>query len=323
MAAKIGRETTDLTERILNEAQSFTLGQALRLLSYLHSQKPEECQAFIQKKIFIHPWLSLAFPANEITSMEKSAQHYDLTTTLFGLYSTLGPLPTLYTEELLEEARRDESVSRDFLDILNNHLTKLRYAAYVHNWLELRTVENASLGMAHLQFCLMGQAALSLRDTRLPRARLAEILVRRTHSASQLEVYLSYMLDREDIRVEQCVERYALIPLEQRCRLGLANATLGQDAMLGMRLRDSNGKFRLHFEQIDPDEMANYLPGREGHLNLAQYLRRFLMVPFVYELDMHPKPKEPSPNPLGLKSAIGFYLGRKEKYPTVRVFWKS
>ncbi len=325
MAAETGRETTDLTARILAEPKTFSLAQALRLLGYLHAQTPRDWYAFIKENIAIRPWLSLAFPSTELTGIEEQEEspRYTLTATNFGLYSTMGPLPTLYTEELLEEARNDESVSRDFLDILNNHLAHLRFAAHRHNRLECRTVELQNRDAAHIQFCLMGQTHDFLLKRGLPKARLMEIFARRTRSAAKLELFLGYALDRDDVRVEQCVERRAAIPLAQRCRLGQANARLGEDAMLGQCLRDSTGKFRIHLDRVECRDMRHFLPGQAGHNALAEHLRRFLDAPLAYELALHPAAQKQPPCPLGVDSAMGFYLGNPQTCPPVRVFWNG
>ena len=176
-----------------------------------------------------------------ISLHRRTDNHFAITATNLGLYSTMGPLPTLYTEDLLEEARCDKSVSRDFLDILNNHLAHLRYAANQHHNLECRTVEQASQKMWHFQLSLIGQAHIAFEENLLPKAYLTEIFAHRTRSAAQLEMYLSYVLDRNDIRIEQCVERKTLIPEDQCCRLGLANSRLRENCMLGKISSRQNG----------------------------------------------------------------------------------
>ncbi len=324
MATQTRRETIDLIAQILAEPKNFSLGQVLRLLGYFHAKTPEELQAFLEANVSIRPWLSLAFPSTEITDIRRDAdKHFAITSTSFGLYSTMGPLPTLYTEELLEEARNDESVSRDFLDILNNHLAHLRYAAHQHHRLEYRSIEQASRGMRHLQFCLMGQAQAELDDKELPRVHLTEILARKTRSAAQLEKYLSYILDRSDVRIEQCVERIASIPRDQRCRLGQANASLGEDCVLGQCLCDSTGRFRIHLMAVEPEMMRTFLPKQPGHTELARHLQRFLYAPLDYELCLHPATHKQPVRPLGQDSAMGFYLGTPKTCLPVRVFWKE
>ena len=323
MATATGRETADLKTRICSEPKSFTLGQLLRLLGFLHAQGPEQLRRYIQDNISIRSWLSLAFPSTEITALEiqEGQPKYRITATNFGLYSTMGPLPTLYTEELLDEARHDQSVSRDFLDILNNHLSHLRYAASSQNRLERRSLEDENRGFLHLQACLAGQTEAFRENHGLPKVLLTEIFAHRTRSAAQLERFLGYILSRNDIRVEQCIERLAPIPMDQRCRLGESNASLGRDTMLGMCLRDSTGKFRVHLEQVEESSMHFFLPENPGHRLVARAIRHFLDAPLDFELCLHPMAAPQTPNILGQNSAMGFYLGEAETLMPVRVFW--
>ena len=325
MASETGRKAVDLIELLKTEPQRFALGQALRLIGFAYAGNVVEWGAFIHENVSIRPWLSLAFPTSEILQFEEreDVPRFALTATGFGLYSTMGPLPTFYTEELLEEARRDESVSRDFLDIINNHLYHLLYAAEHHNRLERLTVESRRQSPAHIQFCLMGQAAPSLREPGLPRAVLMELLASRSRSAVRLESYLSHVLGRRDVEVEQCVECHIAIPREQLCRLGSANAVLGEDAMLGCRVRDSIGTFRLHLRSVAAADMQRFLPGRPGYVALTEHLRRYLDTPLEYELVLHPAP-EPAPRrALGVNADMGFYLGTPETCPPVTIFWSE
>ena len=130
MDAASGHAPADLSGLLRGHLRELTLGQALRLLDRAHAESPD--LPSFEKDVAIRPHLSLAFPAADITEIRTppaGPPAWQLTTTLLGLYGTMGPLPTFYTEELLDEARNDESLSRDFLDILNNRLYHLLYAA--------------------------------------------------------------------------------------------------------------------------------------------------------------------------------------------------
>lgn len=322
MATQTGRKTIDLREHIATLPSAFTLNQLLHMLGYLNTRTPAEQSAYLEKAILIRPWLSLAFPSTEVTDLvQEEGAATVVTTTLFGLYSTLGSLPTLYTEELLEEARNDESVSRDFLDIINAHINRLRFRADRHNSLASRTIEDEDPFAAFIQFCLMGQ---SMQAGKLPKAYLTEIFARRTRGAAQLERYLTYALHREDVRdvrVEQCVERVVPIPLDQRAQLGCASVTLGEDAMIGLCVHDSTGKFRIHLDRLSSASLRHFLPGAPGYNDLTQHLTRFLDTPLDYELTLHPEGEAPKPR-LGMNCALGFSLGTPTTWPAVRVFWK-
>ncbi len=157
----------------------------------------------------------------------------------------------------------------------------------------------------------------------LPRTFLTRILAQRTRSARQLERYLDCVLNRNDVRVEQCIERRPVIMPNQRLLLGQANARLGSDTVLGQCVFDSTGCFRIHFDSVDHSEMQHYLPGHKGHRDLAGHLARFLDAPLEYELTLHPRPVTPDPCVLGVESGIGVYLGSPKTLLPVRVFWKQ
>ncbi|MBQ7738967.1 MAG: type VI secretion system baseplate subunit TssG [Desulfovibrionaceae bacterium] len=324
MATETRRETTDLRAQILANPSAFTLNHLIHLLAYLNAQTPKEQLEYLEKDIFIRPWLSLAFPSTEVQDLVENDHHkYVVTNAIFGLYSTMGPLPTLYTEELLEEARNDESVTRDFLDIVNNHVSKLAFLTSNHNLLANRTVENEDYAVSFMQFCLRGQVDASLREPGLPKAYLTEIYARRTRSAAQLELFLSYVLQRYDVEVEQCVERTVQIPKDQRARLGAGSVTLGTDAMLGMCLKDRTGKFRIHLTHVATDDVKSFLPGASNYQAIKRYMDLFLDAPLDYELTIHPLDEKPKKFKLGVDATMGFYLGTPKTYQNLRIFWKK
>ena len=110
MDAPSGHTPADLTTLLRERARHMTLGQALRLLERAHADAGDSQPPFA-RNVLVRPHLSLAFPAADITDVQapdapdSPPPAWRLTTTLLGLYGTMGPLPTFYTEELLDEAR--------------------------------------------------------------------------------------------------------------------------------------------------------------------------------------------------------------------------
>jgi type VI secretion system protein ImpH len=247
MAATHGRSTTGVDRFLAEHPARFSLEQALRLLE-LELERKGVSRAEVERHVHVVPWLSLAFPAHEIVRLrldegqtdedededEKDetgidldflaeatslpdAPHYRLENTLVGLYSTLGPLPTLYTEELLGEARADRSVVKDFLDIINNRIAHLHFCAERYYDYARRLVEQEDENMARMLYSLMGQAYPELHRGRPPRPQAVELLVA-PRTADGLAHYLASELSWPEIWVEECVSRKAAIPGEQRCR---------------------------------------------------------------------------------------------------------
>ncbi len=307
-------QKTSVLQELQEHPELFTLNQALRLLGMPHTATYAQWLQFLEQKIHVRPWLSLAFPATELTALDLDAgesRRIRITETSFGLYSTLGPLPTFYTEELLEEARRDESVSRDFLDVINSHLYKNAIRASLHNKLFRRAGELGDPQARHIFYCLMGEAYPSLRAEGPPQMAVLQLLLRRSRSAMGLEDYLSYALHLPKVTVEQCVARTVRIPERQRCRLGMDNAQLGGNAVLGQQVEDRTGKFRIHIHEVDEQTRTSFLYARDNqelYRDIRLHVQRFLDVPLEFDLVLHPEPEKSTGQQLGKSACIGRYL---------------
>ena len=111
---------------LMSDPCSFQLVQALRILHHAHGNG-RSIMDFIRQDIRMRPHLSLAFAPTDIVSLEESspedrkkgAPPFIMTVSMLALYGAASPLPTFYTEDLLEEQRQDRSAARDFLDIVN------------------------------------------------------------------------------------------------------------------------------------------------------------------------------------------------------------
>lgn len=321
MDAASGHTPADLIALLREHASEMTLGQALRLLERSHADAPGLPP--FEQDVLIRPHLSLAFPATDITELQGPTDEttlpppaWRLTVTLLGLYGTMGPLPTFYTEELLEEARNDESLSRDFLDILNNRLYHLLYAAERRNRLPRRLAENGDQRAAHLLHCLMSRPD---HDDAMPPVAMSELLVCRQRSALRLQRALSALLQRDDVRVEECVERRVRIAPEQRCRPGAAQAALGEDAVIGQELRDSTGRFRIHLDAVRAEEIRDFLPGGTLHRRVCGQVREYVRHSLEYEIVLHPAADCDSRVTLGRDSRLGLFLGDAGRRRAVRI----
>ncbi len=326
MGTETRDKTVDIERLLLTEPLCFTMTQALWLLGFLNADTAEGVDLFTRRNLHVVPWLSLAFPPGEVVSVErtetKSKPIFRVTVPYYGLYSTMGALPTFYTEELFDEAREDESISRDFLDIINNHLYHLLYAANRHGDIVRRTVESANHSAEFVQYSLMGQAEDMLRDSELPAIAIVDLIAQRPRSAIRLERYLAFTLGHGGVEIEQCVKRRAPVPPSQRCRLGVGGCRIGDDAVLGVDIADSTSKFRIHLHNEKPEDMEKFLPARRGYLTFRSRVERFMDSPQEFDLVLHPDGGTPPPAALGAGAKIGFFLGAKALQP-VRISWKK
>lgn len=294
MATTIGNETPDLIQRLFQNPQSFSFIQAVRLLSLYKRDAFGGENTFLSNGLSIIPQLSLGHPSTDIVSIRQKSEApllYEMEATFLALYGTSSPLPTFYTEELLEEARNDETTSRDFLNIFNQSLYTQYFKAFNCYKLPLRTLEQKDQGLLRLQYALMGfgnphlrkKACINFEDLRFIKS-----FVRHSRSANGLENYLSWRLKVEHVEVEQCVFRRMPVPKAQYCRLGHSSAYLG-GAVLGTSVPDLNGKIRIHLKELNHAGVVRFTYKEKGHEQVDNSIRQYLNIIPDYDIILHAK----------------------------------
>jgi type VI secretion system protein ImpH len=321
MAAAHGRKTASIKDALLDAPGRFSLTQAIRLLE-LEQEGEGQSLDEARRHVRIVSWLSLAYPPGEVSALTREdvpsdeeetdapvhSSRYRLETPLFGLYSTQGPLPTLYTEEMLDEARLDQSVVKDFLDLIDNRLAHYLCQAELHYNHPRRLIEHADSDVERVLNSLMGQAYPALRPGDHPHPHAAELLAG-PRTARGLADYLVFELGWPQIEVEECVPREAEIPPTQRCRLGLANCELGVNLMLGDRIQDVSGKIRIHLKDLPEARLQSCLHGNPGHTALLRLVRCYMNEALAFDIVLHPNSRHiPKNHILGGGLRVGTHL---------------
>jgi type VI secretion system protein ImpH len=244
----------------------------------------------------LRPKLSLAFPSADIdrieTTSEQDATGFRITANFLGLYGTASPLPTFYTEDLLAEASQDETVSRDFMDILNQRI----YTLFFQGWLKYRQYLQVSeiRDPRHLErlYCLAGLGSEVLRrvqDRDYPGFALLRylgLLTQYPRSAAGLATLLSDALGGIPLRVVPCIPRKAKIPEAQCMRIGLSGNRIGVDGYLGEEIDDRMGQFRIEIGPLDQAGFLRFTPGKEGYNIVAALTATYVTDPLSYEVEL-------------------------------------
>ena len=303
MAGKAGRSSSHLDpdsaaglkQELLEEGPAFSFFQVVRLLRHLILQSSEkhEVPFDFNKMIRIQPNLTLAFPASDVESIQElgdPAEHRFLVTANFlGLYGPASPLPTFYTEELIEEAAEDESVSRDFIDILNQRLFALLFECWGKYHQSLKVVEEESSVYINRLFCLLGLGEASFRKDITDPHRLLRyigLFTQLPHSALGLKTLLNDALGGIPIQIIPCVMRIAKIPRNQTLSLGAAGCRLGTDTYLGDELPDRMGRFRIQLGPLKLDDFKRFSPGSEDFDRVSFLTDLYFVEPLEYELEL-------------------------------------
>lgn len=307
MASTTRKKTPDLIQKLLKTPKSFSFIQAVRLLSLHKRDEFGGENAFLENGLSVIPELSLGHPSTDIVSIRKKNKApslYEMEATFLALYGTSSPLPTFYTEELIEEDRNDERVSRDFLNIFNQLLYTQYYKAFNRYKLPLRTLEQKDQALLNLQYSLMGFGNPHLRkkaEINFEDLRFIKSFAHHSRSAHGLGNYLSWRLQVAHVEIEQCVFRYMPIPKAQYCRLGRGSARLG-DAVLGTRIPDLNGKIRIHLKELNNSDIVRFTYKENGHAQIDNSIRQYLNIIPDYDIMLHAKKDAMPCVQLGVKS---------------------
>lgn len=294
MAAKAGKSYSDIKNEFITRPHAFSFFQVMRLLRLLEKRRFNEggASAGNDIKIAVRPELSLAFPAADVKGIEPVAEGDEgflVTATFLGLYGSSSPLPTFYTEELLEEAAEDENVTRDFLDILNRHLYQLLFRCWTKYRLCVQVVENEDPDQTQKLFCLLGMGSEGIRK-RIPDSyrfiRYLGLVLQHPRSALGLRTVLGDALGGLPIDVVPCLPRMARVPKDQRCCIGSTASMLGWDTFIGQQLLDRTGKFRLMIGPVSGKAFRELLPGGAKHLLLTFLTDFYLAAPLEYDLEI-------------------------------------
>ncbi len=281
-----------LIRELFDSPRTHTFVQVIRLLRRFMQEggatvdSPQELFGSLR----VRPELTLGFPAYDVAEVQWAGRdpwRFDLTVTFMGLYGTGSPLPTFYTEELLEEYNDGSSVSREFIDVLNS----FAYSAWFRIWsryrLDYALIEGRDPRVRSMLECLAGLGMAGRRGTD-PRAyeklRYLGLLTQQPRSADGLQSLLRDRFSSTHVFVEQCVPRRATIPADQQLRLGTSGHELGADSFLGYWVSERIGKFSVRVGPVSPRRLTELLPGAPLFKLLADYVRFYVNQPLEWEL---------------------------------------
>lgn len=231
---------------------------------------------------------------------------HELTTAVLGLTGPEGVLPRHYTSLLVERVRRRDDSLRDFLDLFHHRLVSLFHRAWRKHRVAVEYEHAAALGHEFgdlFSRCLLGVAGLGTGGLRgrdgLPESwflRYAGHFGASTRPAAVLGELLREYFDLP-IEIDQFEPQWLQIAIEARSTLptrspGETYNRLGIDAVVGDRVRDLQGRFRVRIGPIPYERFGNLAPGGAERAVLVQMVRAFVGPEFVFDLQLLLEPAE-------------------------------
>lgn len=286
---------SELKLDLLKEGYSFSFFQVMRLLHLLCGSSTSKGATGMPEtdSIRIRPKLSLGFPAADVDRIEETTDEeetrFQVTANLLGLYGASSPLPTFYTEDLMDEASDDESVAREFIDVINHRLFQVLYGCLCKYKQFLQVVESNSTVHAERLFCLMGIGGKRLRSEisdPYGLLRYVGLFMQMPRSALGLETLLADALDGMAVTVIPCVKRKAKIPEDQKLCVGSSVHSLGQNSFLGEEIVDRMGKFRIRIGPMNKEQFQSFYPEADRYRAVTFLTKMYVLEELEYELEI-------------------------------------
>ncbi|MFO7752651.1 MAG: type VI secretion system baseplate subunit TssG [Desulfobacteraceae bacterium] len=303
MGAENGPQKTEIVDRLLSGGASFSFVQAIRLILHKIASGEEfesgSHEEILEKFVRVRPELSLRFPGTDITSVEKAGKDssmFRITATFLGLYGASSPLPSFYTEDLIEEFNEEKSIKRDFVDVINCRLYPVFFRIWAKYRLFYKICEENDPKAVNMIYSLLGLENEHLRSRifNLEKYyRYTGLAIQFPRSAEGLETMIRdfFSLD-SDVTVRQCVFRRVSIPCDQYSRLGAAYCTLGEDSVIGTTVVDISGKFRILIRGADAETLHFFLPDGPAFGELEQMVMYYVNQPLSWGLAVEVEGRE-------------------------------
>jgi len=300
---------TGLIGALLAAPQRFDFFQAVRLLEqWLEgaSQTAESQSGTPQLRY--RNRLSLAFPPGEISRIEESGGHIDITPAFMGLLGSSGTLPHHYTERIAaHEQREDDDGPRAFLDMLSHRALAMFCAAWAMHRPECMQEEGGDEdgGDGFLAKLLLLSGAQPPPGGVIDRASFARYAMQIRSRTVSHDVMTGMLTEYFGVpaRVEPLVGVWEALPAPQQAQLGRSHCCLRAGVLLGERIHRCDTRARIRIGPLAKADFERFLPHGSGAAALKAMLAMFCTVGVAFEIRLR----------LHAADARGFSLHRSER----------
>ena len=334
MGGQLGNETDALTflADLAREPYRYDFYQTLRRLECLYAEKPRWGAALrpVDEPVRLGQDPDVSFAPAPLASFEfgKDGGPSRLQVRLFGLLGPNGPLPIHMTEYVRHRLRHagDPTLSR-FLDLFHHRFIALFYRA----WAQAQPHVNRDRPAHDRFFIYVGSFVgiapppLRQRDAVPDLAKLfhAGTLVRQVRNADGLAAIIRHFF-RVPAAIEEFVGHWLRLGPRERTFLRRDGGVLASGAVLGARVWDHQGKFRIHLGPLTLAQYEAFLPAtpwnppgadRSGTLlrKLVDWVRFYLCFELDWDIRLTLKREEVPRLKLGVGGQLGWttWLGTR------------
>ncbi|HZN60897.1 MAG TPA: type VI secretion system baseplate subunit TssG [Planctomycetota bacterium] len=296
MAGEGGWKDHPLSARLLKEPHRFSFYRIVYLLQHLVPEAaPVGAQGPPEREVVrFRADLSMGFSSSDVTTLtvkdgeSEEIPRFELTTTFMGLFGPASPLPTHFTEELLQD-EEGRDVRRAFLDLFHHRMMSLLYRVWEKYRFGIRFRPGGIDAISRLFLQLSGLGLPPKADAHIPPIRLlayAGLWTQRTRPASALRGILADYFAGTEVEIEQFAGRWLEIPESEQNRLGGARSRLGEDMNLGSRIFDRGASFRVRLDHLGIEDYLDFLPPGRKTEELEEIVDQFNSDGLDYEVKL-------------------------------------
>jgi type VI secretion system protein ImpH len=302
----------ELLLRLESEPWRFHLYAAMRALEAAYPGRPRFARSVRLRDdpVRFGQEPSLAFAPSTVASFRRTGPAPRLDTFFFGLFGPHGPLPLHLTEYARQRERNARDATfRRFADVFHHRMLQLFYRSWANSAPVAQADRPADDRYAFYVGALEGFALESLRHRGAvaDEAQLfwAGLFSMSSRPAEGLERILAGFFG-VPVQVEPCIGHWIDLPPTMQTPLGSAECRLGQGAMVGDRVWDCAGKFRVVVGPVSYASFERFLPGGPGIGKLTALIRSWSNDEHWWDLQVVLKQAEVPGTRLNARSGLGW-----------------
>jgi type VI secretion system protein ImpH len=341
MATSRGRRSASLIEKLRASPERFDVLKAVRILeraALLAARDPRFAAAGRigfdhdprSEAVFLRSTPELAFPPTEVAAFDDSGKRPTLRVSVMGLNGPSGVLPGHYSLLVMEALRHRSTAIRDFMDAFNHRALSLFIRAMEKYRLPLSyegAGDDVDDPISGGLYALVGMHDQTLRGRQA--ASDATLLFYAGHfshevrSAGALGQILSDYFERP-VTIAQFQGRWVSLPEREQTLMGGSRRNpgryrqLGVNAVLGAKIWDVQGSFRVRLGPLDYDQFLDFMPNGPQMAELAALTRTYAGPSLSYDVQLTLKAAEIPQLQLSQDRRTGPQLGWNTWFPTGR-----
>ncbi|HMF94403.1 MAG TPA: type VI secretion system baseplate subunit TssG [Vicinamibacterales bacterium] len=312
MSAFGWRGERSVDEWLFSEPSSFDFLQAVRLLEIRaqSAARPLNAPPYADVVRF-RTSFDLGFAPSEIRDLQLPAPGGvpEMTIAMFGTGGPDGPLPTSFTEDILDRLKNQDTALAAFLDIFHHRLVSLLYRIHKVHRLALVSVSPDRTPAARYLLSLIGLGLPSLgSQLEAPAAmlRYAGLLATTPRSAVGLAVMLTDYFE-VPFEVRQFAGEWYELDPDECTHVGVAgrNNAIGRNAVVGTRVWIQDAGVVLRVGPLTAQQFGDFLPEGAAHAALAEMVRFYAGADLKVRIQLLLRPEDLSQARLG-QSRVGW-----------------